>query len=57
MDLFVPPLKQPLATRMRPKELSEFIGQEHLVGEGKIIRRIIESKVLSSLIFMAQPLL
>lgn len=51
MDLFVPPLKQPLATRMRPKELSEFIGQEHLVGEGKIIRRIIESKVLSSLIF------
>ena len=51
MDLFVPPLKKPLATRMRPKELSEFIGQEHLVGEGKIIRRIIESKVLSSLIF------
>ena len=51
MDLFVPPLKQPLATRMRPKELSEFIGQEHLVGEGKIIRRIIESKVLNSLIF------
>ena len=51
MDLFVPPLKQPLATRMRPKELSEFIGQEHLVGEGKMIRRIIESKVLSSLIF------
>ena len=31
--------------------MSEFIGQEHLVGEGKIIRRIIESKVLSSLIF------
>lgn len=51
MDLFVPPLKQPLATRMRPKELSQFIGQEHLVGEGKMIRRIIESKVLSSLIF------
>ncbi len=51
MDLFVPPLKQPLATRMRPKELSEFIGQEHLVGEGKMIRRIIESKVLTSLIF------
>ncbi len=51
MDLFVPPLKQPLATRMRPKELSEFIGQEHLVGEGKMICRIIESKVLSSLIF------
>jgi len=36
---------------MRPKELSQFIGQEHLVGEGKMIRRIIESKVLSSLIF------
>ena len=33
MDLFIPPLKQPLATGMRPKELSEFIGQEHLVGE------------------------
>jgi putative ATPase len=51
MDLFVPPLKQPLSTRMRPTSLNQFIGQEHLMGEGKMIRRILESKVLSSLIF------
>ncbi len=51
MDLFVPPLKQPLSTRMRPTSLDQFIGQEHVMGEGKMIRRILESKVLSSLIF------
>lgn len=51
MDLFVPPLKQPLSTRMRPTSIDQFIGQEHLMGEGKMIRRILESKVLSSLIF------
>ncbi|NBW70325.1 MAG: AAA family ATPase, partial [Bacteroidetes bacterium] len=51
MDLFVPPLKQPLSTRMRPTSIDQFIGQEHLMGEGKMIRRILESRVLSSLIF------
>ena len=30
---------QPLASRMRPSDLSEFVGQEHLVGEGKILRQ------------------
>ena len=32
----------PLADRMRPQELSEFVGQEHLVGEGRVLRRLIE---------------
>ena len=34
--------QQPLASRMRPKDLSEFVGQQHLVGEGKILRQMIE---------------
>jgi len=33
----------PLADRMRPRELSEFVGQEQLVGEGRVLRRLIES--------------
>ena len=33
---------QPLASRMRPRDLSEFVGQEHLVGEGKLLRQMIE---------------
>lgn len=39
-----------LALRMRPKTISEVIGQEHLVGEGKIIRRMVEANMLSSMI-------
>lgn len=46
---------EPLATRMRPASLSEFAGQEHLVGEGKMIRRMIESGTLGSLIFYGPP--
>lgn len=45
----------PLADRMRPKTLSEFVGQEHLVGEGKIIRQAIENDELVSLIFWGPP--
>lgn len=45
----------PLATRMRPQSLDEFTGQEHLVGEGKMLRRMIESGVISSLIFYGPP--
>jgi putative ATPase len=45
----------PLAERMRPKTLSDFIGQEHLVGEGHILRRMIETDNLSSLIFWGPP--
>ncbi len=46
---------QPLATRMRPNSLEEFAGQEHLVGEGKMLRRMIESGVIGSLIFFGPP--
>lgn len=45
----------PLATRMRPQSLDEFTGQEHLVGEGKMLRRMIESGVIGSLIFYGPP--
>jgi putative ATPase len=46
----------PLADRMRPRELSEFVGQEHLVGEGRVLRRLIESGgTLPSMIFWGPP--
>ena len=45
----------PLAERMRPRSMDEFAGQEHLLGEGKILRRMIESDSLSSLIFWGPP--
>ena len=46
---------RPLATRMRPRSLEEFTGQEHLVGEGKMLRRMIESGVIGSVIFYGPP--
>jgi putative ATPase len=45
----------PLATRMRPHSLDEFAGQDHIVGEGKMLRRMIESGVIGSLIFYGPP--
>jgi putative ATPase len=45
----------PLAVRMRPKRLEDFIGQEHILGEGKLLRRAIESKKVPSLIFYGPP--
>lgn len=48
-------INQPLATRMRPETLDEFVGQEDLVGEGKMIRRMIESGMIGSLIFYGPP--
>lgn len=44
-----------LAFRLRPISLDEFVGQEHLVGYGKIIRRMIEQRTLSSMIFWGPP--
>ena len=41
-------MQQPLAYRMRPRHLDEVVGQQHLVGPGKIIRRMVEAKMLSS---------
>jgi len=45
----------PLAERMRPKTLNEYIGQKHLVGEGAILRQMIESGNLSSFILWGPP--
>ena len=43
--------EQPLASRLRPERLEEFVGQKHLIGEGKVLRRLIESDHISSMIF------
>ena len=46
---------QPLASRLRPQNLDEFAGQTHLIGEGKILRRLIEEDKISSMIFWGPP--
>jgi len=45
----------PLATRMRPHSLEEFVGQEHILGPGKLLRRAIEADRLPSVIFSGPP--
>jgi putative ATPase len=45
----------PLATRMRPPSLEEFVGQEHILGPGKLLRRAIEADRLPSVIFSGPP--
>jgi putative ATPase len=45
----------PLADRMRPESLAEFVGQEHLVGQGRVLRRMIESDRLESMILWGPP--
>ena len=46
---------EPLATRMRPRTLEEFAGQRHLLGPGKVLRQLIDSDQVSSLIFWGPP--
>ncbi len=46
---------EPLASRMRPKNLTEFVGQTHLIGEGKLLKKMIESDNISSMIFWGPP--
>lgn len=61
MDLFSIDEEQPavqhklLADRMRPQHLDEYIGQEHIVGEGKLLRRAIESDQISSILLYGPP--
>ncbi|GAB7026636.1 replication-associated recombination protein A [Geotalea toluenoxydans] len=45
----------PLAEKMRPRTIAEYVGQEQLLGEGKLLRRLIESDQLTSLIFWGPP--
>ncbi|MGX4669696.1 replication-associated recombination protein A [Cerasibacillus sp. JNUCC 74] len=47
--------QKPLAVRMRPEHIDEIIGQEHLVGEGKIIRRMVTAEQLASMILFGPP--
>ena len=53
--LFEQETEQPLAARMRPRDLDEFVGQQHLLGQGKILRRLIEEDRISSMIFWGPP--
>jgi putative ATPase len=46
---------QPLAARMRPQTLDEFVGQEHFLGPGKMLRRMLQADRISSLIFYGPP--
>ncbi|MBL1228100.1 replication-associated recombination protein A [Enterococcus sp. BWB1-3] len=48
-------MQKPLAYRMRPRNTAEVVGQTHLVGEGKIIRRMVEARMLSSMILYGPP--
>lgn len=61
MDLFAQGRKaqiekeSPLANRMRPRTLDEYVGQEHIIGPGRLLRRAIQADQLSSLIFYGPP--
>lgn len=55
MSLFDMGAPEPLAARLRPDSLDEYVGQEHLVGPGKVLRRLIESDQISSMIFWGPP--
>src|SRR5215207_8652243 len=45
----------PLAARMRPRSLDEYVGQEHIIGPGRLLRRAIQADQLGSLIFYGPP--
>ncbi|MDP4189692.1 MAG: AAA family ATPase, partial [Bacteroidota bacterium] len=48
-------VNQPLAERLRPKDLDHYIGQRHLIGKGAVLRKMIESGNLSSFILWGPP--
>src|SRR5258708_17667140 len=47
--------KVPLADRMRPRNFNEFVGQEHIVGKGRLLRRAVEADELTSIILWGPP--
>jgi len=56
MDLFNNgPAKEPLAYRMSPRDINEYFGQEHILGEGKLLRRALEADRITSLILYGPP--
>ena len=54
-SLFARETARPLAARLRPETLDDFVGQRHLIGPGKVLRRIIETDAVSSMIFWGPP--
>ncbi len=54
-SLFYEPMNEPLAARLRPESLDEIIGQDHLIGKGKVLRRMVESDRIPSMIFWGPP--
>lgn len=48
-------MSSPLASRLRPESLDDYIGQEHLVGKGRVLRQMIERDTISSMIFWGPP--
>ncbi len=55
ISMFEREVPQPLAARLRPETLDEIVGQQHLLGRGKVLRRIIEQDMVSSMIFWGPP--
>ena len=55
MSFFDRSVPRPLAARLRPETLEEYVGQSHLLGAGKVLRRLIESDQISSMIFWGPP--
>ena len=55
INIFENKLAQPLPSRMRPETIDDIVGQQHLIGKGKILRRIIENDAVSSMIFWGPP--
>ena len=55
VSLLEQPVAQPLAARLRPQTLDEIVGQKHLLGPGRILRRIIEQDAVTSMIFWGPP--
>jgi putative ATPase len=55
VDVAIANTAAPLATRMRPRTLAEFVGQEHILGPGKLLRRAIEADRLPSVILSGPP--
>ena len=54
-SMFMSEADLPLAARLRPRSLEEFVGQTHLLGEGKVLRRLIEGDRIGSMIFWGPP--
>ena len=55
MSLFQATVPEPLAARLRPVTLADYVGQKHLLGEGKLLSRLIAEDKVSSMIFWGPP--